>query len=320
MEIQTDIDLSKYTTFKIGGIAKRFAQVTDLIELEELIKKAKLNQWSIFVLGGGSNVLFSDEGFDGLVLRLWSDKIKIDQKTSNCQKVQVIVDAGVNLMTFVNFCKENGLTGMEWASGIPGTVGGAVRGNAGAFGGEMKDVIKNVKYLDLEFFQSDDQLELRCLRKKDCQFDYRNSWFKNQKDKIIWQVIFELERGDQTKIKIKMEQVISVRLKKQPMLTKFPSAGSFFKNPTVSRQIQKIFEKEKEIICKDNKIPAGWIIEKAGFKGKRVGGAMISDLQANFLVNADQATAIDVISLSKIIQQKIVKKFGVELEVEVQIV
>ncbi|MCK5081043.1 MAG: FAD-binding protein, partial [Candidatus Moranbacteria bacterium] len=173
MKIQEKVLLKDYSTFKIGGPAKYFTEVKDLKELKDSIKWARKEKEKFMILGGGSNILFHDEGFNGLVIKLVNDKIKlVDETTVSCE-------AGVMLGGLVSFSIENNLAGLEWAAGIPGTVGGAIRGNAGAFGSEMKNVVEEVAYFNLESLK-----EEKCSSEK-CQFDYRQSVFKEFDHKII---------------------------------------------------------------------------------------------------------------------------------------
>jgi len=304
LNIQKNISLSQYTTFKIGGPAKFFIEVRDIEELKKALKYAKSNRLNFFILGGGSNVLVNDKGFDGLVIRVKFNKVEID--------INIIqAEAGATLAEILKKSTDSGLTGLEWAAGIPGTLGGAIRGNAGAFNGEMEAIIDEIVCLNTE-----DSEEI-ILKKEDCVFSYRNSLLKKNANFIIISAKLKLENGNVAKIQEKIQQNIMLRIKKQPKAVS--SAGSFFVNPTVDNlKLIEDFEKESGLKSKENRIPAGWLIEKVGLKGKKVGDAMISDVQANFFVNTGQATAADLVMLISLAKQQVRDKFGVELQEEVQ--
>lgn len=309
MKIGKNVSLKKYSTFKIGGPAKWFCEVKTKEELEEALKWAGEKKERYFILGGGSNVLFMDNGFDGLVIKVMNDGLEMISENKN--QITIEVGAGALLSRLVSQCMRDGLTGMEWAVGIPGTVGGAVRGNAGAFGGETKDSVKKVIFWDKEW---------KTFNCSNCQFEYRSSWFKRNAQAVIWSCLVELKKGDQREIEKQMGVLMTKREEKQPQLFKEPSAGSVFQNLTCSKELIGEFERDKEIKCKDEKVPAGWLIERVGLKGKRIGGAMISEKQANFIVNLGGATAEEVITLMSLMKMKVRNKFGVQLKEEVQVV
>lgn len=294
--IQKNISLAKYTTFRIGGLAKFFAEVISEKELLETLNFAKENNLKIFILGGGSNVLISDDGFSGLVIRL-----KADSENDYW--------AGNSLASLVGLFKEKSLTNLEWATGIPGTIGGAVRGNAGAYGGCIADSIEGVRVLNLE------SREIVDYSNEDCQFDYRASIFKKNPQLIILAVRMMLEGGVREEIENKMKEIILKRNKKIP---KGFSPGSFFKNPIVEdKELISQFEESTGQKCQEQKIPAGWLIDGVGLRGKRIGGVMISEEHANFIVNVGDGTAQDVIMLASIIKQKVREQFSVQLREEV---
>ncbi len=317
MEIKKDIPLKEYSTFKIGGPAKFFCKVKNLDELEEAMEWAKKKNQKVFVLGGGSNVLFSDDGFDGLVIKIANDEMK--KVKSEGEKELILCAAGVPLAKIVNYSLKKGLSGLEWAIGIPGTIGGAIRGNAGAFGGEMKNSVKSVRCIELDISKKSTG-KLQEFEKEDCCFDYRNSVFKQSGNLLIWDCILNFEKKDVGKLQEEVQELISKRREKQPELMQYPSAGSVFKNPVASKKAREEFEKDKEIKCKDEKIPAGWLIERCGLKGHKIGDAMVSDKQANFIVNTGEATAEDVAILISLIKTKVRNQFGLQLEEEIQIV
>lgn len=306
LNIQENIPLAKYTTFRIGGLAKYFVEVKNLEELEDALLYAKEKKLDFFVLGGGSNILVSDNGFSGLVI-----KLKINEFKVKGEKMEI--GAGVYLAKVVRDAGEQELAGMEWAMGIPGTLGGAVRGNAGAYGGEIKDVLETVKVFDTE------KMKLEIFQNADCDFHYRQSMFKQKPQLVVISAVLKLKKGNNDEIQKKMQEIIIGRMKKLPQNA--PSAGSFFVNPVVNnKKLIQEFEEEKGVKSKAGKLPAGWLIEKVDLKGKKVGGAMVNENQTNYIVNTGSATAEDVMILSSLIKQKVRVKLGVQLNEEVQFI
>jgi UDP-N-acetylmuramate dehydrogenase len=304
--IQKNVPLAQFTTLRIGGPAEYFTEVSSLDELKEALAYAKNNGLDFFMLGGGANVLVSDSGFSGLVIKMNSGNIRITE-------LILEADAGAALSKVVRQAAEKGLAGMEWASGIPGTFGGAIRGNAGAYGGEIKDILESVKVLDTE------TMEIKACQNHECDFRYRHSMFKSNPKLIIVSAALRLQKGNKEESLKKSEEIIGLRLKKLPQGA--PSAGSFFINPVVSdEKLKKEFEEEKGTKSKEGKLPAGWLIEKAGLKGKKIGGAMVNELQANYIINTGNARAEDIVMLSSFIKQQVRDKFGVQLQEEVQFV
>ena len=280
---QKNVLLKNYTTYKIGGPAKYFLIVKnkeDLIEATKLAKELKL---PVFILGGGSNVLVLDKGFNGLVIKMENSKIDFSGQNS------VYVEAGVNSAKLVKFTIDNSLSGVEWFAGIPGTVGGAIYGNAQAFGVKISDSVKTVEALDLK------KGKIVNLSNKQCKFSLKNSIFKRNKNLIIISAVLKLKKTKKEDIEAKVKEHISYRKKWHPI--KFPSAGSVFVNP---------------------KITASSLIENCGLKGKKIGKAQISLQHANFIVNLGGAKAKDVLALIKLAKQKVKKTFNINLEQEVQ--
>lgn len=308
LKIEKNVPLASYTTFNIGGAAKFFSRVKDENELIKAIEYAQSEDMSIFILGGGSNVLISDGGFNGLVIKLENNQLKIIDNVLECQ-------AGVILLDAVKAVAENNLTGFEWAVGIPGTFGGAVRGNAGAFGGDMATNIKSVKFLEIK----EDSWQIKEIPFDECDFEYRSSFFKKKNGLVILSAKMEFKKGNRQEIFAKMDNILIKREFKQPQ--NFPSAGSFFQNPVVDKDELIIkFEKDIGAPSRERKIAAGWLIEEAGLRGKKIGGAMISEKHANFLINAGDAKAKDVVMLVSFIKQQVRSKLGVQLTEEIQYV
>jgi UDP-N-acetylmuramate dehydrogenase len=303
INVQKNIPLAPFTTFRIGGPAKFFAEVKSEEELIEALKYANENNLEFFILGGGSNLLVSDKGFDGLIIKIQDTRYKTQENI-------IEAESGAPLALIVNLAMQNNLSGLEWAAGIPGTIGGAVRGNAGAFGGTLADAIESVKVLNIS------NLQLTTYNNDDCKFDYRHSIFKENPGLIVLSVDLKLNPGNKDEIQNKVKETIEKRKLKHPTEN---SAGSFFKNPEVKNQkIIEEFECDYGTKCQNGKMPAGWLVEQVGLKGKKIGGAMVSDKHANFIVNTGGATAEDVIMLACLIKQQVRDKFGIELQEEVQ--
>ncbi len=314
--IKQNISLKDYSNFQIGGPAKYFLEVksieellTGLKEWHEMSKDFSNEGKKFFILGGGTNVVFSDNGFDGLVILNSMEDIKMEDD-------RVTVAAGTVLSKLLDFCIENSLSGLEWAGGLPGSVGGAVRGNAGAYGGETKDNIAGVESINI------DTLE-KIIRSKDqCNFNYRNSIFKNGEGEreIITYVQFALKKGEQNEIKQSTQKRIDARILRHPL--GYPNVGSIFKNIEVEKFSQGQM-RDLAVFIKNDPfpvIPTAKINFLAGLSGTRVGDAELSTKHTNFIINLGNAKASDVKDLIKIIKKTVKDKFNVELEEEVMFV
>jgi UDP-N-acetylmuramate dehydrogenase len=282
--LRENVLLSEYSTFRIGGPARYLIEVDNAEDLKKVIQKALELNLQFIVIGGGSNILFSSKGYNVLVIVFKSNN------TFSINDNLIEVDASVSLNYLIN--KLNNYTGLEWAVGIPGTVAGAINGNAGAFGGEMSELIKQVKVLEIK----DNQIIEKDFSKEDCKFSYRNSIFKNNPNLIIVSAILELKKDSEENVKQKIKSNLSKRISKQP---KGFSIGSIFKN--------------------GEDFSAGELIEKAGLKGLQIGDAKISDEHANFIINLGKATSDDVLELIKIIKKEVKEKFSIDLEEEIKI-
>jgi len=280
--------LKNYTTFKIGGPAKYFFEAKNKKDLIEAIKTAKASKLDFFILGGGGNILINDKGFNGLVIKIQNTKYKI-------QNTKIYLEAGVSLAKLVGLTLENRLTGMEWAAGIPGTVGGAIRGNAGAFEQSISDIIEKVEVLEIKNYK------IKNLKKRDCQFSYRDSIFKHNKNLIILSAGLEMKKGDKKEIRKKILENLKWRKEHQPL--EYPSAGSIFKNPP-----HQNFGGGS----------AGWLIEQSGLKGKKINEAQISEKHANFIINLGKAKAKDVKKLINLAKKRVKQKFNIILEEEIE--
>lgn len=303
LQIQNNIELKPLTTFKIGGPADYFISVTNQAELAEAITWAQEKKQPVFFFGGGSNVLIHDNGFRGVVIHITADDLKVSETEINCA-------VGTKLLTLVTTAAEHGLSGLQNLTGIPGTVGGAIRGNAGAFGVEIKDVIKEVTAFHRETG------EVRVFSTAECAFEYRQSFFKSHPEWIVWSGRFELTPGDVKTITVEGAEILAQRNRKQ--IQDIKSAGSCFVNPVVDEKLREQFETEKGVQSHGGRVPAGWLIDKAGLRGTKVGDAMSSEMHPNYILNAGNATSADVISLIQQIKQTVKEKFGIELHEEIQ--
>jgi UDP-N-acetylmuramate dehydrogenase len=305
-QIKEGVPLKEYTTFKIGGSARYFFVAKSKEDLKNAIFWAKKKKLPLFILGGGSNVLFSDNGFKGLVIKLQNTQYEI-------RNTKIVAEAGVPLQKLVLETAKRGLSGLENLAGIPGTLGGAIWGNAGAFGREIGDLVEEVKVLDV----GSSRLKVKKLRNKGCKFGYRDSIFKRKKNLIILEATLRLKRGKRKEIEEKIKEFLKLRKEKQPL--EFPSAGSVFKNVPIEKVSKKIREKFKEKI-KDGFLPAGVLIDYAGLRGFQIGGAKISEKHANFIVNVENARAKDVVKLIELIKKEVKRKFNIEIEEEIKLV
>ena len=279
--------MSKHTSFKIGGPAECFIKAQSIEQLKNILEYAKKNNIKLTIVGNGSNILVSDQGIQGIVLKIDIEKLeeKIDEETRI-----LTVGSGVKLGTLAQKCLKEGITGLEFASGIPGTIGGAIRMNAGAHGSEMKDIIKTVIYMDRN-------AQMHTITNKQAKFEYRKSLFVNS-DYIILETEIQLKKGKLEEIKEKMEEYAKYRKEKQPI--EYPSAGSTFK-------------RGKDFITAK-------LIDECGLKGYQIGGAQISEKHAGFIINKENATAKDVIELMEYTKEQVYNKFGKIIEQEIEII
>ena len=282
-----DEPMAKHTSFKIGGPADVFIKVDNIEELKETLDLSKKNQIPLTIIGNGSNLLVTDKGIRGITAKLNLKDIEI--KNENNKQI-IKVEAGVPVGLLAQKLLKEEITGFEELSGIPGTIGGAVRMNAGAHGKELKDILKKVTAMDYNG-------NIHEFTNEECLFSYRNSRFQKEKY-IILQATLELEKGNSTEIKEKMDEYMQFRKEKQPI--EYPNAGSTFKRG------------EDFVTAK--------LIDEAGLKGYKVGGAQVSEKHAGFIVNVDNATAKDVIELTDYIKEKIEEKFDKKINLEIQII
>lgn len=299
--IKENVPLASLTTFNIGGSAQYFADVKTESEIQEALLWAREKGVRFLILSGGSNALVPDEGLAELVIHITSGAFSITGH-------ELTADAGCNLLELIRAAGERDLGGWEKLAGIPGTIGGAVRGNAGAFGTEIKDLPVKVRALNSA------TAEIREFQNADCDFSYRHSFFKDNPEWIITNVAIQLQSIPRTEGRRLIEGTIAEREKRH--LQNVQAAGSYFMNPVAPRNVQEMFEKEKGVPARLGRVPAGWLIEKAGMKGAKVGDAIASLQHPNYIVNEGHATACDVRKLAENVRKAVREKFGVELQEE----
>lgn len=308
MNLGKEVNLKDFSNFHIGGPARDFVQAESLDELIDSVKTARQVSLPVFILGGGTNILWSDSGYSGVVLQPAFEFIQTDGK-------YVTAGAGMPMSKLVSYTVSRGMAGLEWAGGLPGNFGGAIFGNAGCFGGEMKDSIVEVVSLDMN------TLELVRRNNEECSFGYRTSIFKSGNTaEIIVQATVELSDGDKILLNRSVEEKIRYRASKHPL--EYPNIGSIFKNVRVEGLPTSIAREHERVVKTDPfpVIPAAYLIDKSRLKGFAVGGALVSPKHPNFIVNVRDAKASDVVELIDIIKKKVNDDFGIGLEEEVLIV
>ena len=286
-KIKIDEDMSKHTSFKIGGPADIFIKATELDDVKNTIKVVTTNNIPLYVLGNGSNILVKDKGIRGITLKIELKEFNMEHKNED---VFVKVGSGVQLGFLAHKLLNESIEGFEEFAGIPGTIGGAIRMNAGAHGKEMKDIVLETKYIDLNG-------NIKTITNAEHQFEYRNSLFSKEKY-IILETTLKLKKGIKVNIENKMKEYTTYRKEKQPI--EFPSAGSTFKRG------------EDFITAK--------LIDECGLKGYKIGGAEISNKHAGFVINTGNATADDVIKLTEYVKQKVYEKFKKKINLEIEII
>ena len=291
-KIRTDEPMKSHTSFRVGGPAQFYVEPESTDEIAALMAAAKKADVPFFLMGNGSNIVVSDEGIDGLVIRLGEDfsSIREEEDPSDPDKVRLIASAGTLLIRLSSYAAKAGLTGLEFASGIPGSLGGAVFMNAGAYGHDISEVVDKVVSISKEG-------EIRTWTRDQLTFGYRKSTFMEEGG-IVTEAELVLRRGDPEKIASEIREYSEKRTSTQPL--NFPSAGSMFKRPEGHY--------------------TGALIEQAGLKGFSIGGAQVSEKHAGFVINKGEATASDIDALVKHIQKTIKEKFDVTLEREVRFI
>ena len=284
-KIEKDISLSTLTTYKTGGIAKLVVYPNNINNLKQLLKLIHKHNIKYFILGKGSNTLFSDKEFNGVIIKL--DKLN----NFKIKETEIYVESGMILSKLVQASIKNELTGLEFAIGIPGTIGGAIYMNAGAYGSKMSNIVKSVIVLN-------EKLQIEEIPLEKLKFDYRYSIFQANKNLICVAANIKLEHGNHDEIDSKIKENLLKRKNSQPL--EYPSAGSVFRNPEGNY--------------------AGKIIEELGLKGKNIGGAEISTKHANFIINKNNASSSDILNLIKLVQKEVKDEYKIDLKLEQQLV
>ena len=284
MKILDNVSMKNYTTYKTGGNVKKMYFPDNQDELINLLKKLENEKY--YVIGNGSNLIVDDNDFSGSVINLKNiNNYKLDGN-------KLICECGVMLPVVANKTVFESLSGLEWAISIPGTIGASILNNAGAYGSSMSDVVTKIIVLD-EYYN------IKELKPEQCDFTYRDSIFKKERNYIILSCEINLENSDKEELLKRAEERKERRMASQPL--EYPSAGSVFRNPSPE-------------------MPAGKLIEDLGLKGYKIGGAMISEKHANFIVNVDNATSNDIKSLIELIRQKVKEKYDIDLVLEQEII
>ncbi len=278
--------MSKYTTMRVGGPCDCIVFPDEISKIKEVIEFCKNENITFFVIGNGSNLLVKDEGIHGVVIKLGHrfGKIELDGE-------YILAYAGATMPTLSQLAKKNSLKGLEFACGIPGTIGGGVKMNAGAYGSQISDILYEVTYMD-------EKEEIKTIKNKDCSFGYRKSIFTINPNYVILSAKFKLERGNIDEIENKMKENSLARKAKQPL--EYPNFGSVFKRP------EGYF--------------VGKLVDDAGLRGYKIGGAQVSTKHTGFIVNVDNATCKDVLDLIGYVQTTVYNKFNVKLTPEVIII
>lgn len=300
-QVQENVPLAELTTFRIGGSARYFAEAHSDTDIHQALAWAHEHKVPFAIISGGSNLLISDAGFDGLVIRI--------QNMDYTFKDGVLhAGAGCDLLTVIRLAAERRLGGWEKLAGIPGSVGGAVRGNAGAFGSEIKDFVTTVEALHTA------TLESKTFLGSELGFSYRQSFFKSHPEWLIIRATFVLKITDAGESARLIQDTIAEREKRH--LQDVKAAGSYFMNPKAPPHVVEMFEKEKDTKAREGRVPAGWLIEKAGMKGATLGGAQASEQHPNYIINTGTAKAADVLALAERIKEAVKTQFEVELQEE----
>ena len=284
-KVLIDEPLKKHTTFGVGGQASLFIYPKDQVDLKRILRYASINNIKIFFIGSGSNLLVSDNGFDGIVICLQQTFKNFEVSPS----LEANIETGVMLGNIVKILSKKSVKGLESLIGVPGTLGGALVMNAGAYGSEISNYLIAIKALDLNGQE-------KIYKKNDLEFSYRFSSISQ--NEIITEAIFKFEKGDINNIDKRKAEVSQKRKNNQPL--RFRSAGSIFKNP-------------------DSNTAAGYLIDKANLKGTRIGDAEISTKHANFIINHGNASSDNILELIRLIKCQIKKKFNIDLELEVKL-
>jgi UDP-N-acetylmuramate dehydrogenase len=295
--------LSRYTRFGIGGPADLYVETCSVEAFMAALAAARESGIATVVIGGGTNLIVCDSGFRGMVLRYRADRLFADGN-------RVIADAGAVLQDLVDFTVERGLKGLETLTGIPGSVGAAVYGNAGAYGHSISERVVSVRFYDGG--------GVRVFANEECRFRYRDSIFKGHKDWIVFSTELRLDSGEAAELRRVSDDILKVRNEKFPVTMK--CAGSIFKNLLFRELPPGAAAEVPPAAVREGKVPAAWFLERVGAKGMRCGDIHVADYHANLIYNAGAGTAADLCALIRELKDRVRARFGIELEEEVQYV
>jgi UDP-N-acetylmuramate dehydrogenase len=298
-----DVPLSNYTRFGIGGPADLFAETHDPSRFIEAWRIARGSGLDTVVIGGGTNLIVSDAGFRGVVLKLSNNRIRSERET-------VYVESGAPLQALVDFTVDAGLKGLETMTGIPGSVGAAVYGNAGAYGHSIAERVLRVTFFDGSGIREFDNAQ--------CEFHYRESVFKRHKEWIIVSTDLAMQCGDRADLRETADKILSTRNKKYPPTMK--CAGSIFKNFLLAELPPAVVKEIPLNVIIEGKVPSAWFLEQVGAKGMRLGDIHVADYHANLIYNAGQGIARDLVEIIAELKQRVERRWGIPLEEEVQYV
>jgi UDP-N-acetylmuramate dehydrogenase len=303
VQVRRDCPLSEYTRFGIGGPAAILVETPEPDVFIEALRIARASGLPWVVIGGGTNLVVSDQGFAGVVLKLANLQIEANGS-------EVTADAGAVLQDLVDFTVDRGLAGLQTMTGIPGSVGAAIYGNAGAYGHSSQEIVKWVRFFDGE--------GIRFFANAECQFHYRESIFKRHKEWIILQVGFVLQPGDPVVLRETADRILGVRNRKYPPTMK--CAGSIFKNFLFAELPPAVAAQVPSTAVIEGKVPSAWFLEQVGAKGMRCGGIQVADYHANLIYNEGNGTARELTGIIAELKKRVTDRWGISLEEEVQYV
>lgn len=303
LRVSGDVALSRYARFAIGGPADIFAETEDVDAFMAAMAVARGSGLPFVVLGGGSNLIIADAGYRGIVLRLIADRI-----THGDSRVQV--ESGAVLQDLVDYCNTAGLRGLETMTGIPGWVGAAVYGNAGAYGHSISERVQRVRFVE--------DGAIREFTREECRFHYRESIFKQHKERIIVSCELEMSHAEPAALQETSAEILKIRNAKYPPEMK--CAGSIFKNFLLAELPPEVAEKVPANVVREGKVPSAYFLEQAGARGLRIGDIQVATYHANLIYNDGAGTAADLVRVIGELKQRVRDRFGIEIEEEVQYV
>jgi UDP-N-acetylmuramate dehydrogenase len=301
--VRRDVPLSEHTRFGLGGPADVFVETANAESFVEALRMARASGLETVVIGGGTNLVVADEGFRGIVLKLVNQAIRADGTS-------VYVESGAALQALVDFTVDSGLKGLETMTGIPGFVGAAVYGNAGAYGHSIMERVKWVRFFDGASIRQFDNAQ--------CEFRYRESVFKRHKDWIIFAAQLAMDHGDAAVLRAEADRILKIRNQKYPPTMK--CAGSIFKNFLLAELPANVAEEVPAKVVIEGKIPSAWFLEQVGAKGMKSGDIHVADYHANLIYNVGHGTARELVALIRELQRRVRERWGIPLEEEVQYV